>query len=79
MGKMVCRIFETCPPVKVIRDGVTRTVIANGWDSPECFQLYEEFKKRECRDCDASTILEREWYECRDRYLPRQWRQCMDL
>ena len=49
MGKMVCRIFETCPPVKVIRDGVTRTVIANGWDSPECFQLYEEFRKRECR------------------------------
>ena len=75
----VCRIFATCPPVKVIRDGAARTVIANGWHTPGCFQLYEEFKKRECRDCDASKILEREWYECRDPYLPWQWRRCMDL
>ena len=79
IAKMVCRIFESCPPVKVIRDGVTRTVVANGWGSPECFRLFEEFKKHECRECDASKILEREWYECCDRYLPWQWRHCVDL
>ena len=27
IAKMVCRIFESCPPVKVIRDGVSRTVV----------------------------------------------------
>ena len=61
------------PPTKVTRDGLTRTVIGNGWDSPTTFDMHNEFVQVTRRERDAFKLLERPWCTCSERHLP--WRE----